>query len=175
VLTGQRPFVADSIEALVQKILNEDPVRRASCARADCPKRSIAQVLRAMKKKAGVPLRELGGLRARALEGEPARARVRRDSDSEKYVALKKVEVLSHLSGRRALGDGARRPLVARAEGKDHRQGRRAGKDAVFLARGEVKVTKGGRLLNLVNPVEYFGEMAYMWGGALPRHATVER
>jgi CRP-like cAMP-binding protein len=48
------------------------------------------------------------------------------------------------------------------------------GNTLFFLARGEVKVTKGGRLLNLVNPVEYFGEMAYMWGGALPRHATVE-
>jgi eukaryotic-like serine/threonine-protein kinase len=43
-----------------------------------------------------------------------------------------------------------------------------------FLAEGEVKVTRGGRLLNVVNRSECFGEMAYIWGGALPRHATVE-
>jgi eukaryotic-like serine/threonine-protein kinase len=48
------------------------------------------------------------------------------------------------------------------------------GKSFFFLAEGEVKVTRGGRLLNVVNHSECFGEMAYIWGGELPRHATVE-
>ena len=37
-----------------------------------------------------------------------------------------------------------------------------------------MKVTKQGRLLNMLDKKEFFGEMAYIRGGALPRHATVE-
>jgi CRP-like cAMP-binding protein len=48
------------------------------------------------------------------------------------------------------------------------------GSSFFFLAEGEVKITKGGRLLNVVSHSECFGEMAYIWGGELPRHATVE-
>jgi CRP-like cAMP-binding protein len=43
-----------------------------------------------------------------------------------------------------------------------------------FLAKGEAKVTLGGKLLNMVNEGECFGEMAYIRGGEEPRHATVE-
>jgi CRP-like cAMP-binding protein len=48
------------------------------------------------------------------------------------------------------------------------------GRSFYFLAEGEVKVTRAGRLLNVVSHSECFGEMAYIWGGELPRHATVE-
>ena len=30
------------------------------------------------------------------------------------------------------------------------------------------------RLLNMVSTGEFFGEMAYIWGGELPRHATAD-
>ena len=43
-----------------------------------------------------------------------------------------------------------------------------------ILASGEVKVTKRKKLLNVLTPGECFGEMAYIRGGELPRHATVE-
>src|SRR5436190_16376512 len=42
-----------------------------------------------------------------------------------------------------------------------------------FLARGEAKVTRQGRLLNMVSGTEFFGEMAYIASGEA-RHATVE-
>ena len=42
-----------------------------------------------------------------------------------------------------------------------------------FLALGQAKVTRGGRLLNMVGAAEFFGEMAYIAGGEA-RHATVE-
>ena len=29
-----------------------------------------------------------------------------------------------------------------------------------------------GRLINMVSAGEFFGDMAYIWGGELPRHAT---
>ena len=43
-----------------------------------------------------------------------------------------------------------------------------------IFAQGQVKVTKQGRLLNMIDKKEFFGEMAYIRGGDLPRHATVE-
>jgi CRP-like cAMP-binding protein len=49
-----------------------------------------------------------------------------------------------------------------------------AGQSFFFLAKGEVKVTRGARLLNTVNEGECFGEMAYIRGGEEPRHATVQ-
>lgn len=49
-----------------------------------------------------------------------------------------------------------------------------AGQSFFFLAEGQVKVTRQGRLLNMIDKKEFFGEMAYIRGGELPRHATVE-
>ena len=48
------------------------------------------------------------------------------------------------------------------------------GKSFFFLAKGQAKVTKQGRLLNMINEGECFGEMAFIRGGEEPRHATVE-
>jgi len=42
-----------------------------------------------------------------------------------------------------------------------------------FLANGQAKVTRGGRLLNMVGASEFVGEMAYIAGGEA-RHASVE-
>ena len=43
-----------------------------------------------------------------------------------------------------------------------------------FLAKGEAKVTKRGRLLNVIRAGEFFGEMSFISGGVTPRQATVE-
>jgi CRP-like cAMP-binding protein len=48
------------------------------------------------------------------------------------------------------------------------------GDSLVFLARGEAKVIKRGRLLNILRAGECFGEMAFVHEGELPRQATVE-
>ena len=48
------------------------------------------------------------------------------------------------------------------------------GSELLFLASGEVKVVKLGRLLNVLRTGSYFGEMAYVKAGAIPRQATVE-
>ena len=41
-----------------------------------------------------------------------------------------------------------------------------------FLGSGNAKVTKQGRLLNLLNAGECFGEMAYIKAGGMTRQAT---
>ena len=47
------------------------------------------------------------------------------------------------------------------------------GQSMFILASGSLKVTKNGRLLNVIKPGEHFGEMAYVQRGT-PRQATVE-
>ena len=95
-------------------------------------------------------------------------------SDSEKYVALKRVGMLSALAdselwelARAGLWSRVKRaiPLVKENE---------PGESFFFLAQGQVKVIRQGRLLNTIDEGECFGEMAYIRGGELPRHATVE-
>jgi CRP-like cAMP-binding protein len=48
------------------------------------------------------------------------------------------------------------------------------GNSLFFLASGGAKVTKQGRLLNMLNAGECFGEMAYVKAGGIPRQASVE-
>jgi CRP-like cAMP-binding protein len=48
------------------------------------------------------------------------------------------------------------------------------GQSLFFIGSGQVKVTKQGRLLNVLAAGEYVGEMAYIKAGAIPRQATVE-
>jgi serine/threonine protein kinase len=173
-LTGQRPFTGDTIEALVQKILTEDPVPPGKLRPGGLPDAIDTAVLRAMKKKPQYRYPSWAEFARELSKASPLVLGPEAIPDSEKYVALKKVEVLSNLSDAE-LWEMLRAGRWSRwPKGKIIVKEDEPGKTLFFLARGEVKVTKGGRLLNVVNPVEYFGEMAYMWGGALPRHATVE-
>ena len=49
-----------------------------------------------------------------------------------------------------------------------------AGESLLFLAKGDLKVTKQRQLLNLISAGEWFGEMSYIGGGDMHRQATVE-
>jgi serine/threonine protein kinase len=48
-----------------------------------------------------------------------------------------------------------------------------SGKSMYILATGSIKVTKNGRLLNVIKPGEHFGEMSYIQRGST-RQATLE-
>ena len=172
-LTGKRPFTADNIDELLQKILKGDAAPPSSL-RAGLPQSVDTVVLRAMKRKPEHRYAKWGDF---ALELSNVGQQVLPPGaipDSEKFVALKKVEMLAFLSDS-DLWELARAGRWLRLEkGKAIVKESDPGQSFFFLAKGEVKVTKGGRLLNVVNPGECFGEMAYIWGGALPRHATVE-
>jgi len=172
-LTGRKPFDADTLEVLVQKVMHQDPAPPSSI-RPELPKEIDHVVLRALGKKpehryatwadfAG----ELSKLVTLVLPPDAI-------SDSEKYVALKRVEMLSVLSDAeiwelagagRWTRVGAKQQIIRESE---------PGKSFFFLAHGQVRVTRNGRLLNTIDERECFGEMAYIRGGELPRHATVE-
>ena len=172
-LTGQRPFTADSLQMLVQKILSQQPAPPSSL-RPGLPKEIDRVVLRALGKKPefryetwadfALDLSNVGKL---VLPPEAI-------MDSEKYVSLKNVDMLANLSDAelwelthagRWGRIGAKQAIVRENE---------PGKSFFFLAQGQVKVTLEGHLLNTISEGESFGEMAYIRGGEMPRHATVE-
>ena len=172
-LTGQRPARAENLEALLKKITELDPLPPSEI-RKDLPRDIDAVILRAMRKD---PAKRYPTWAEFALELSKAVRQVLPANaipDTEKYVALKNVEMLAKLA------DAEIWELVNAGKWTRVDKGRSIvkendkGASFFFLAEGEVKVTRGGRLLNVVNHGECFGEMAYIWGGALPRHATAE-
>jgi len=171
-LTGQRPFTADNMDALRRKILQQPPVG-PSKVRGDLPKDIDGVLLRALAKR---PEQRYATWHEFAL----ALSRVAEKllppgviSDSEKYVALKRVPSLAGLSDRE-LWELARAASWVRVPAnamimREHDRG----KKLFFLAKGEAKVTRGGHLLNIIRETECFGEMAFIREGAAPRSATV--
>jgi serine/threonine protein kinase len=172
-LTGKRPFGGATIEALVDAILHQQPAAPSSL-RADLPKDIDAAILKALGKK---PEHRYASWNEFAIELSKVGQLVLPPGaipDSEKFVALKSVEMLSGLTDSELLelaGAGtwsrveARKTLIKEGE---------AGSSFYFLAKGEVKITQKGRLLNLVNGREFFGEMSWIYGGLLERQATVD-
>jgi serine/threonine protein kinase len=172
-LTGQRPFRADSLEMLMEKILHQDPAPPSSL-RAALPREIDRIVLCALGKK---PQFRFQTWDAFALELSNAGKLVLPPGaimDSEKYLALKRVDMLAQLSDAELweLTQAGRWTRVAAKQAIIREND--PGQSFFFLAQGQVKVTLEGRLLNTISEGEGFGEMAYIRGGEMPRHATVE-
>ena len=172
-LTGQKPFEADTLQGLVHRVMNEAPPL-PSIVRPELPKEVDGVVLRAMAKKPEQRYEtwadfasELSKLVKLVLPPDAI-------SDSEKFVALKRVEMLSVLSDAEIweLANAGTWSRVAPRQTIIKESD--PGKSFFFLAHGQVRVTRHGRLLNTIDERECFGEMAYIRGGELPRHATVE-
>ena len=172
-LTGQRPFGGDNLEALMAKILKTEPAP-PSALRKELPQSIDNVVLRAMRKD---PALRYPSWTEFALELSKAGELVLPPGaipDSDKYVTLKAVPMLSSLADSELwelvrAGNWRRVPkgnLVVQEDAK--------GKSFFFLAKGEAKVIKKKKLLNMVNGGECFGEMAYIGPQEQPRHATVE-
>jgi serine/threonine protein kinase len=172
-LTGRKPFEADTLEELVRKVMHDDPVPPRKI-RPDLPEETDRAVLRAMRKNPEHRYatwtefaNELSSLVKLVLGPDII-------SDSEKFVALKSVETLSSMSDSEIWevaesGRWTRVPanqVIVREN--------TPGDSFFFLAHGQVKVTRRGRLLNTVTRGEFFGELADIRDGRPPRHATVE-
>ena len=171
-LVGKRPFIAENLEALMQKIIKYDPLPPSE-ARKDLPKDLDRVVLRALAKS---PAHRYATWGEFALElSRVGQSVLPPDAipDSEKYVVLKAVPMLSALSDAE-LWELARAGRWSRyAKNRAIVREKEKGTSFYFLANGECKVTRQGRLLNMIGAKEFFGEMAYIAGGEA-RHATVE-
>jgi hypothetical protein len=172
-LTGRRPFSGDDLETLIGNILKLEP-QPPSEVRAGLPKALDAIVLRALEK---APQHRYPTWTEFALEISKVGELVLPPGtipDSEKYVSLKSVPILSMLADAE-LWELARAGYWTRApRGRPIVREEEKGDSFFFLAKGEAKVTKRGKLLNMVHSGECFGEMAYIGAGEQPRHATVE-
>jgi serine/threonine protein kinase len=171
-LTGKRPFQASSIEALVQQILMEEPPA-PSKLRKGIPPIVDNVVLRAMKKRPDQRYATWAQFSVELSKAVAAVLPAGSIADSEKYLALSKVEMLQMLSDAEfwelaSAGKWSRVPKGHAVIKEDL-----PGHSFFFLAKGEAKVTRTNRLLNTIKEGECFGEMAYIRGGEEPRHATV--
>ena len=171
-LVGKKPFIAANLEQLLEKIIKYDPLPPSE-ARKDLPKEVDPIVLRAMMKTPAQRYPTWGDF---ALELSKLGQKVLPPGsipDSEKYVVLKKVPMLASLSDAEVweLARAGKWSRVAKARPIVKEKDK--GTSFFFLADGQAKVTRGGRLLNMVGAAEFIGEMAYIAGGEA-RHATVE-
>jgi eukaryotic-like serine/threonine-protein kinase len=172
-LTGKKPYTANSLEALGQKIRLQEAVPPTK-ARSGLPKSLDAIVLRAMAKKPEQRFKSWADFALALSNAVQEMLPPEAVPDSEKYVALKKVEMLAGLSDTEywelaRAGDWARVPANQTIVSENQR-----GKSFFFVGRGQARVTRQGRLLNVINEGECFGEMAYIRGGEVPRNATVD-
>jgi serine/threonine protein kinase len=172
-LTGKRPFLADNIAQLIREILYEDPLppsRLTPSLPAELDRIVLMTLAKAPQDRysnwadLALDLAEIGRLSAHQ-QSIP---------DSEKYAALKRVGMLSTLSDAEIWElVQAGRWVRLRARSVIVREND-PGQSMFFLAKGDVKVTQAGRLLNVIGAGECFGEMGYISGGDVPRQATVE-
>jgi serine/threonine protein kinase len=172
-LVGKRPFISDKLETLIQKILQDEPTPPSE-ARAGLPREIDTVVLRAMKKD---PAQRYGTWAQFGVEISKVMSLVMPASaipDSEKYLALSKIEMLQLLTDAEFWELAGAGKWSRVDKGKAIVKEDTPGTSFYFLAKGQAKVTKQGRLLNMINEGECFGEMAFIRGGEEPRHATVE-
>jgi serine/threonine protein kinase len=171
--TGRRPFPGDARTDLVNKILNEGPAP-VSYLRPELPTEIDTLLMSALAKR---PEERYPSWADFALElAKIGRLSVfeQRILDSRKFEYLRSMAMLQRFNdpeiwelvqASRWSRVPPRTTLV---------QEHQPGGTLFFLAQGEVKVTKLGRLLNILRAGECFGEMGYIKAGAAPRQATVE-
>ncbi len=172
-LTGQRPFIGNTLQEVLNKVMMADPAP-PSRVRPALPPELDGILLRALNKtpaarystwaEFALELAKVGGL---SFHQQTIR-------DSEKFESMRRVEMLQKLNDAQIwelvhAGRWARSRAQSSIVKEDD-----LGQSLFFLAKGQAKATKQGRTLNLIGAGECFGEMAYIRGGTIPRRATVE-
>jgi serine/threonine protein kinase len=172
-LTGQRPFIAPTVQAILDKITTGEPLP-PSRVRPALPSELDRILLKVLHK---TPAARFTTWAEFALElAKVGRLSFHQQTiqDSEKYDALRRVEMLQKLDDAQIwelVQAGRWMRLPARSSIIREND---AGQSLFFLAKGQAKATRQGRLLNLIGAGECFGEMSYIRGGEMPRQATID-
>jgi len=171
--TGKRPFSGQAVPEVLMNIVHHEPPPPSEC-RPELDREIDRIVMRMLRKE---PQKRYPGWADLAFDlAELGRLSVyvQEISDREKFASLRGFRAL------RELNDAEIWELVHAsqwgrfpAQTTLMREGDK-GSALLFLASGEVKVVKQGRLLNVLRTGSYFGEMAYVKAGAIPRQATVD-
>lgn len=172
-LTGQRPFVGANLPHLMNLVLNHQP-QAPSAVRPGIERRIDDMVLRMLAKDPAARYASWADLALDIAEVGRLGIAQREVPDSERYETLRALPVLGNLddAGIWELVHAGRWRQVT-ADSVLVREGE-PGRSLFFLARGQAKVTRQGRLLGVLGAGEYFGEMAFVKNGAIARQATVE-
>ncbi len=174
-LCGKLPFLASNNFSLIYQITNVEPVPPSSF-RPVIPLAVDRIVKRAMAKdfdERYAEWEEFSLDLADVFRHEVRDAKVQHFADSDKFETLRKLEFfekfsdaelweVARISVWRAAGVGE--PLMKEGD---------PGNFFCILAEGQVKVTKKGKLLNLLREGECFGEMAYLSKNTGTRGADV--
>ena len=173
-LTGQLPFKGNNNYAIIYQIMNVDPPAPIE-VRPDVPPRINAIVMRALQKDTAARYQtweEFAHDLATAL-GTEDHPEPRIFAESEKFDSLRGLDFFRQFSDVELwevlrIGKWSRheRDAVLIQEND-------IGSSFFILVTGEVKVLKGGRLLNVLKAGECFGEMAYLGKQKFQRSASV--
>jgi len=174
-LTGDLPFQASTSYNMVYQIIHAEPAK-PSFLRPELPPALDAIVARAMAKdlEARYPTWELFAHDlAQFARHRPLKARQSSLADTEKFDILRAMPFFTLFPDselwevlRFSHWNRVKRESTVMRDGD-------AGDFFCFLADGELKVTKNGRLLNLLTPGECFGEMAVVSRSGHVRGADV--
>jgi len=172
-LTGQRPFAASSMAALFQKITQENALA-PSAARASVSSKLDPIILRVLSKRPEDRYPTWAELALDIAQAGRLSVYQRDIPDSDKFGVLRKSELFEQINDAQLwelvhASRWTRLPAANVIIREDE-----PGQSLYLLAQGQVKVTKGGRLLNVLKAGDCFGEMAYIQLGAEPRQATVQ-
>ena len=174
-LTGKRPFQANSIAALVYQMQSVTPPA-ASTVRKEVPAAIDAIIARAL-----APTCESRYPDWNVFADDLSRLfrtqddRVRRDS---LVAASGRFEVLRRIPFFAAFNAVELWEIVAASEFRETHEGEvllqegDMGNDFFLLVEGNVRVTKAGKAIDLVQPYSTLGELSYILKGAVPRNAT---
>ena len=171
-LTGVLPFRAKNITELFEVIARNDPAKPSS-HRPEIPAALDRIILRMIAKS---PEERYDNWAELALEiAETGRFSTFQQptTDSEKFTMLREKKELFEFTDPDIweliqASNWSKIPAHTILLREDE-----AGHSMYVLASGSLKVTKNGRLLNVIKPGEHFGEMAYIQRGT-KRHATLE-
>ena len=171
--TGQRPFTGETVTQLLVNIVEKDPPLPSEW-RPELDREVDRILMRMLRKDPEKRYASWADLAFDLAEIGRFSVYVKEISDREKFTALRSFKPLEQLN------DAEIWELVhvsywvrVPAQTTIMKEGDK-GAELLFLASGEVKVVKQGRLLNVLRTGSYFGEMAHVKAGQMPRQATVE-
>jgi eukaryotic-like serine/threonine-protein kinase len=172
-LTGKLPFRADNAVAMINRILNEDPVP-IQTLRPDLPGKLVEIVARAMHKDPKVRYANWFDMASELANTFPQLERYSHEiSSTEKFNKLRSLPFFREFRDaelwevlRGAVWENHARDQNLLLEGE-------VGQAFFIIVGGQVKVVKDGKLLNVLKEGDCFGEMAYLSGDRARRSASI--
>jgi serine/threonine protein kinase len=172
-LAGRLPFQAANSVAMINKILNEDPVPLKTL-RPDVPDKLVAIVEKAMAKDVNVRYQAWNAMARDLAETFPQLEKFSFEiSSAEKFNGLRRLEFFKEFRDseiwevlRGAIWENHSREQSLLLEGD-------IGHAFFIIVTGQVKVVKDDKLLNVLKDGDCFGEMAYLSGDKAKRTASI--